>query len=167
MKRNPFLLFPTQFIQFIPVITCFSPLFVFFLRICILCAYTQQVFLGCSPMSNFIYSRNRQTERDLHWDQAQASFLGRSLAWLHHSEAWASAAFVYIWGTNIFFSSWIPVFQCTLINCKSKWSQRKMIIKIKLKPMYILSIWHAEHPLVVQRVPNTTPIYSIESPCFL
>lgn len=104
---------------------------------------------SCSLMSNFIYSRNSQT--DSCCDRVEASTLGRSLACLYHSEAWASAAFVYSWGTNTFFSSWIPVFQCTLINCKIKWSQHKMIIKIKLKTMCILSRWHSEHPVVVQR----------------
>lgn len=139
--------------------------FCLFLRICILCAYAQQVFLGCSPKSNFIYNRNSQTERlmlrsgvgKLSWQELD---MATSLA------AWASAAFVYIWGTNIFFSSWIPAFQCTLINSKTKWSQHKMIIKIKLKPMCILLRWHTEHPLVVQRVP-TPPRLFCRAPCSL
>lgn len=124
----------------------FLSLFVFFLGSVF--SVHVQVFLGCSPMSNFIYSRNSQTER-LTLRQGVGKFSWQELVIAVSLRSMSFSSICLYLRHKYFFSFWIPAFhvsvpgfQCTLINCKTKQSQHKMNIKIKSKPMCILSRWH-------------------------
>lgn len=130
----------------------------------ILCIHAQEIFLGWSPMINFIY-RKKQPDRKTHVEiRRRQDFLAG--AWhgciIKKPEVQQS---LFVFEAQISFSEkWTLAFQCTLTNCKTKWSQFKVIIKIKLKPMYILSRWHVEHPFVVQRAPRIIAICSVQLP---